>query len=346
MTPRKTIHLLLAVAALGVLLLAIQLGVDLSFRDGQETRESRSAEAGRLFPAGGVEEIRSVTMETQDRVLTIDRVSDGDYAIELEDNELAARRDRVLAFLESLLALERHSRVTSDPTRHEELGVSEGTGFARGYDYSVGMTDASGNEREVRIGLLDDSSRVMVRRANEDTVYRVDDTISFYIEQGPIFWAELRVFAGRVSLSEVEHIRIQRLSQGEVVRERRMYREGRTRFELVDSDGSPEGNQNYGENEEAVRRMLSLEAGGFLRNDVDPVSWRIVLRPEDRGEIVVNIGARRGDAYPAEVVNGHETLVPARRPTLALRADLFEVVLELLLPEAEEEDPESEAEAR
>lgn len=333
MTPRRSTRILLSVFALGVVLLAVQLVVGLRVLDGRQTAEGDAGEDRRLFDSLDISEIESARLETSERILTLEKVDNDEFAIVLEDGRLPARSGRVQSFLESLLALERGSPVTSDPERHAELGVSEGTAFSRGYDYSVSLTDESGTQREVRAGLAEDSPRIFVRRAAEDSVYRVTDTISFYVEQGPVYWAELRVFAGNVSLSEVERVRMEKRSDDEAVLSGRLDGIDRSRFERVGSDGMPEDQQNYGENEQAVRRVLSLEAEGFFPEPVESVSWRIYLRRESGEEIVVNIGPARGNAYPAEVTSGRESLTAVPRPTLALRPDLFEAVSERLLTE-------------
>ncbi len=313
---------------------ALALGVQLVVRHALDGAGERSeAEPGRIFEIGSPEAVSTVEIETDARILSFERVPIPEGAsrqegtdIVLDDGRLPARAERFEAFVETLHEMQRESLVTENPDRHRELMVERGTVFAPGYDYRVSFTDEREREFETMIGISADSPVVFVRRAGEDAVYRVEDTVSFYLDQGPRYWAEFRVFAGQFPLETIEAVEVDVYRGGEWNRLAHLRSAGsdRLRFEREQEAD----HQDYSANERGIRRVLSLEANGFLREKPQEPQWRITVMNSDRERVRVHVGEETGEGvYPAYIASGEQHLTASGRGPLALRAELFESML-------------------
>lgn len=321
--------------AIVVMAAAVVLGIQLLVRHVSDEPAGRAEpDIRRVFEIDDPELISSVEMENADRILSFEReeIPAGAYResgvdIVLSDRRIPARADRFEAFVETMYAMERESFVTENPERHDELLVSRGSAFYRGYDYRVSLSDRAGRDYEALIGVSSDSPVVFVRRAGEDAVYRLEDTMSFYMDQGPAYWAEFRLFAGQFPVETIESVRLEEYREGEwnTVSRLRSTDSDRLRFER---DRDESGNADYRANERAIRRVLSLEADGFVREEPDEAVWRITVANRDLDRVHVHVSDKTADGvYPAYVVAGESHLTASRRGPLALRADLFESML-------------------
>ncbi|MFP4642906.1 MAG: DUF4340 domain-containing protein [Spirochaetales bacterium] len=330
MTRKRFLVRVAIVVGIAALALAVQLVARYALRGSDEPAES---EIPRLLDIDDPELISSVEIETASRILSFERVpiDEGAYRergvdIVLSEGRVPARTDRFEAYLEELCAMRRDSLVTNNPDRHRDLSVARGTAFSRGYDFRVTLTDRANTEHEALFGLSSDAPSVFVRKGGEDDVYRFEDTVSFYMDQGPQYWADFRLFAGQFPLESIESVRIDEYRDEEWKEMSRWDSAGsqQPRFEREGESGSPD----YRDNERAVRRVLSLEADGFIQDGPQEPVWRITVTNEDRDRVRVHVGEdRSADAYPARIVSGQEHLTASERGPLALRAALFESVL-------------------
>ncbi len=313
--------------SIGLIVLVLLLVVQLAVRHLANSVDGEEAPRAERFLVDfeGTGEIDSVRIETAERVLGLERTDSARYRIALEDRAIPARRERVGSLLEVLLALDRSSLVTENPDRHESLRVSPGeTPFARGYDYRLTLTGQSIGQREIFVGVSVESPHVYVRVADEDRVYRNRDRLSFYLDQKPVYWAELRVFADATPIDEIERMT---LTEVDGTREVTLMRstDARLRFQRAGED-----EPDYAANEELVRRVLSLEGAGFIDEVVSDPSWHIEIHLDDGRTVEASVGRQRRGVYPTEISHGEAYVTGIPRPTIALRAELFEAVLERL----------------
>lgn len=312
---------------IGLIVLVLLLIMQLVLRRVPDTGNAReeAREESFLVDIERKEEIESLEIETAERVLRLERNGDAHYRIALENGAIPARRSRVDSILEAVLSLDRSSVVTENPDRHDSLRVSPGeTPFVRGYDYRLTLDGRTIGQREVFVGVSTESPHLYVRLAGEDSVYRNRDRLSFYLDQDPVYWAELRLFADAASIDEVARMRLTEVAgTGQVSLTRAT--DARVRFDREEDDAP-----DYPANEELVRRVLSLEGVGFMDDEIAEAAWRIEIRLDDGRAIEATIGRQRRGVYPAGISDGEAHVTSVSRPTIALRPELFEAVLERL----------------
>ena len=323
MSPRAVVRRL----SIGLIVLVLLLVVQLALRHLASSAEGEDDPHAERFLVDfeRTDDVDSVEIETAERVLRLERADSARYRIALEDRAIPARRERVGSLLEVLLALDRSSLVTDNPDRHESLRVSPGeTPFARGYDYRLTLTGQSIGQRNVFVGVSVDSPHVYLRLADEDRVYRNRDRLSFYLDQSPVYWAELRLFADATPIDEIERMT---LAEVDGTREVTLMRstDARHRFRREGED-----EPDYAANEELVRRVLSLEGAGFIDEAVADPSWHIEIQLDDGRTVEASVGRQRRGVYPAEISHGEEYVTGMPRPAIAVRAELFEAILERL----------------
>ncbi len=119
------------------------------------------------------------------RGFSMERGASG-WALSLDGGVYPARDDRVGELLDELAGARIVRRVADDPAVFEELGVADDQG-------TLVTVEAGGAESRFVFG-DEEPDGVYVRRGSSQSVWLARGALGFYLEQGAVYWALLRLF--------------------------------------------------------------------------------------------------------------------------------------------------------
>lgn len=221
-----------------------------------------------------------------------------------EADSAPARNDRVSGFVETVLSTEDVRLVTTNPGRHEELGVAqvEGPDALQPGEYILNIW-ARDQMHTLFVGVSGTVDVVYLRGHASDAVYATADTVSLALSRHIDWFVDYRLFQGLITRNEIGDIRFSGLVDVGVHR--------------LDRGFTSDSNRSGVEAAAAttVSRLLSLEGEGFLSEPVHPEDtfMRADVRMQD-GETVLRVlfGHQEENGYPVSVIwpdsmNPHES---------------------------------------
>lgn len=140
-------------------------------------------------------------VEFERRAFALERAATG-WTLAVDGGVYPARADRVGELVDELAGARVVRRVADDRAVHGELGVDETRGRALAVEGPGGRTRLVFGD-EVPGGIY-------VRRGESRTVWMVRADLGFYLEQGPFFWAMLRVFPESARSGEAVRLEVER----------------------------------------------------------------------------------------------------------------------------------------
>jgi hypothetical protein len=184
-----------------VLLVGSYIAGTLMYRPGQATEATESA-----FPTVSVPE--SITIEKPGDTRIVLRSTDAGWMVDERTMSYPARRARVDQLIESVRGARLGRMVTQDPGALESLGISDDQAYRLAIEESGKRVEALFGDR----GTTPETVYFRYPASNRGRV--LHGGVRFYLTQRPAFWADLRLFFGRLEPSSVVRIDSQGLSDG------------------------------------------------------------------------------------------------------------------------------------